>query len=134
MTVELSTQGQIQPGTKRTDGITLIAVYHFLVAGIFLLGTLVMAIPALVLGVVAVTDDSHALIGMAAVGFVGMIVMALCLLYLAVGYGLWQTRQWARTAALALAVVSLFGFPILTATGGLTLWYLLKAEVAERFT
>lgn len=134
MTLQTSTEAAMQPSSRRNDGITLIALYHFLVAGFFLIGTLIMAIPGVILGIVAVTDDSHALIGMAAVGFVGMIIMALCLLYLVVGYGLWQTRQWARTAALALAAVSLFGFPILTVTGGLTLWYLLKAEVAERFT
>ncbi|HXF60838.1 MAG TPA: hypothetical protein VNK95_04435, partial [Caldilineaceae bacterium] len=60
-------------------------------------------------------------------------VMATCILYLAVGYGLWTRRQWGRIAALALAVVSLFVVPIGTIAGGLTLWYLLKPEVAEQF-
>jgi hypothetical protein len=36
-------------------------------------------------------------------------------------------------AAIALAILSLFGFPIGTVIGGLTLWYLLKPEVAEQF-
>jgi uncharacterized membrane protein (DUF2068 family) len=80
-----------------------------------------------------VAEDSAALIPMAALGFVGVVVLLLCLLHLVVGYGLWKVRPWARTAALALAIVSLFGFPIFTVTGGLTLWYLLKPEIVARF-
>jgi hypothetical protein len=133
MTIERIQSTQVQPWSKRTDGITLISIYHFAVAGFFMLGSLALAIPTLVMGFVVVLEDSGALIPMAALGFVGVVVLLLCLLHLVVGYGLWKMRGWARTAALALAIVSLFGFPIFTVIGALTLWYLLKPEIAQRF-
>ncbi|MEZ4616306.1 MAG: hypothetical protein R2867_12505 [Caldilineaceae bacterium] len=118
---------------QRTDGLTLVAGYHFLVAALFLLGTLVMMIPTGILGIVSVVEDPDAMIAMFIVGIIAILTLGLCLLYLAVGYGLWTLKPWGRVAALALAVVSLFGFPIGTVTGGLTLWYLMQPEVAAKF-
>ncbi len=118
---------------QRTDGLTLVAGYHFMVAALFLLGTLVMMVPTGILGIVSVVEDPDAMIAMFIVGTIAILTLGLCLLYLAVGYGLWTLKAWGRVAALALAVVSLFAFPIGTVTGGLTLWYLMKPEVAEKF-
>lgn len=118
---------------QRGDGLTLIAGYHFLVAGLFLLGTLILMLPTAVLGIVGMVDDPDAFFGMVAVGFVALTSLVLCLLYLAVGYGLWTLRQWARIAAIALAIISLFGIPIGTVAGAITLWHLLKTEVAAKF-
>ncbi|MCC6383474.1 MAG: hypothetical protein IT304_13285 [Dehalococcoidia bacterium] len=70
---------------------------------------------------------------MVAVGFVALVTMVLCFVYLAVVYGLWTLRQWARVAAIALAIISLFGIPIGTIAGGITLWHLLRPEVAAKF-
>lgn len=117
----------------RDDGVTLLAIYHFVVAGIFLLATMVLALPTLVLGIVGLTDEAGALVGMVAVGIIGAVTMVLCLLYLSIGYGLWTVRQWGRVAAIALAFLSLLLFPLGTIIGGLTLWHLLKPEVAEPF-
>lgn len=118
---------------QRGDGLTLIAGYHFLVAGLFLLGTLILMLPTAILGIVGMVDDPDAFFGMVAVGMVALVTMGSSLLYLAVGYGLWTLRQWARTAALALAIISLFGIPLGTIAGAITLWYLLKPEVAAKF-
>ncbi len=118
---------------QRGDGLTLIAGYHFLVAGLFLLGCLILLLPTAILGIVGIAEDAGALIGMAAVGFVAMTTLALSLLYLAVGYGLWTLRSWARVAAIALALISLFGIPIGTIAGAITLWHLLRSEVAAKF-
>lgn len=133
MTIERTGTTAIESWNKRTDGITLISIYHFALAGFFMLGSLALAIPTVIMGIVVVAEDSAALIPMAALGFVGVVVLLLCLLHLVVGYGLWKVRAWARTAAQALAIVSLFGFPIFTIIGGLTLWYLVKPEVVARF-
>lgn len=122
-----------QKWQSRGDGLTLVAGYHFVVAALFLLGTIVMMIPTGILGIVSVVEDPDAMIAMFIVGFIAIITLVLCLLYLAVGYGLWTLKSWARVAALALAVVSLFGVPIGTITGGLTLWYLMQPEVAAKF-
>jgi len=118
---------------QRTDGMTLVAGFHFLVAALFLLGTLIMMIPTGILGIVSVVEDPDAMIAMFIVGGIGILTLGLCLLYLAVGYGLWTLKPWGRVAALALAVVSLFGVPIGTVTGGLTLWYLMQPNVAQKF-
>ncbi|MEZ4863787.1 MAG: hypothetical protein R3C14_20865 [Caldilineaceae bacterium] len=118
---------------QRGDGVTLIAGYHFVVAGLFLLGTLILIIPTGILGVVAALDNADAMVPMVVVGFVALIVLALSMLNLAVGYGLWTLKAWGRAAAIALAFISLFGFPIGTVIGALTLWYLFKPEVAARF-
>lgn len=118
---------------QRGDGLTLLAGYHFVVAGLFLLGTLILMLPTAILGIVGMVDDPDAFFGMVAVGFVALVTMVSCLLYLAIGYGLWTLRQWARIAAIALAIISLFGIPIGTVVGAATLWYLLKPEVAAKF-
>lgn len=118
---------------QRGDGLTLIAGYHFLVAALFLAGTLILLLPTAILGIVGMVDDPDAFFGMVAVGFVALVTLVLCLLYLAVGYGLWTLRSWARVTAIALALVSLFGVPIGTIAGAITLWHLLRAEVAAKF-
>lgn len=118
---------------QRGDGLTLLAGYHFLVAALFLIGALVLLLPTAILGVVGMVDDPDAFFGMVAVGFVAVVALVLCLLYLAVGYGLWTLRQWARITAIALALVSLFGIPIGTVAGAVTLWHLLRPEVAVKF-
>jgi len=103
------------------------------VAALCLLGTIVMMIPTGILGIVSVVEEPDAMIAMFIVGFIAVITLLLCLLYLAVGYGVWTLKPWGRVAALALAVVSLFVVPIGTAAGGLTLWYLLQPDVAAKF-
>jgi hypothetical protein len=118
---------------ERSDGLTVVAGYHFVVAALCLLGTLIMMIPTGILGIVSVVEDSDAVIAMFIVGTIAIFTLGLSLLYLAVGYGLWTLKPWGRVAALALAVVSLFGFPIGTIPGGLTLWYLMRPEVSAKF-
>lgn len=121
------------PASRPDQGIQLIAGYHFVVAVFFVLGTVILAFPTVLLGILGFTDDPGAFIGMFAVGLIAMVSMIFCILYIAIGYGLWTLRQWGRIAAMALGVVSLFMAPIGTIVGGLTLWYLLKPEVAARF-
>jgi hypothetical protein len=118
---------------RRDDGVTFIAVYHFLVAAMFLVGTVVLALPTMILAVVAVFEAPPAAIGMFAVGLGAIVTFLFCALYLAVGYGLWKLRQWARISAMALALISLLFFPVGTAIGAVVLWHLAKPEVAQQF-
>jgi hypothetical protein len=134
MTTETAHTNEQAPQSRWTDGITLLAAYHFGVAALFLLGTMVLSIPVFILGIVGVSEDAGAFIGMFAVGVIALVLMVLGLLDLAVGYGLWKRRSWARVAAIALALVSLIFVPIGTISGAITLWYLLQPEVAARFT
>jgi hypothetical protein len=124
----------LPPATvQRDEGVTLIAFFHFLISAAFLLATVVLAFPTLLFGLAAVTVEAGAVIAMFAVGLMAAVAMVFCVLFLSIGYGLWTLRQWARVAAIALAVVSLAAFPIGTVLGGLILWHLLKPEVAARF-
>ncbi|MEX1020734.1 MAG: hypothetical protein WDZ49_13805 [Litorilinea sp.] len=115
------------------QGIVLIAVYHFVIGAIFLLATMVLAMPTAILAVIGVTQAAPALLGMFAVGLVTAVVMIFCMVFLATGYGVWQGRQWARVAAITLAVLTLLIFPLGTLVGALILWHLLKPDIAHRF-
>jgi len=115
------------------DGVKLVAVYHFILAGLFLLGTVGVAIPALITGVIGVADEPDALIATMILTIIGALLMTFTLLFLVVGYGLWIRRQWARVAAIVLAILALFAFPIGTFIGALIIWYLVKPEVAADF-
>jgi len=118
---------------RRSDGITLLAVFHFLLAGFFLLGTVGATIPAIITAIVGVMDEPDALIATFILGIIATLLMLFTILHLVVGYGLWTRRQWARITSLALGVLSLFAFPIGTFIGGLTIWYLIKPEVVAEF-
>jgi len=52
----------------------------------------------------------------------GVVMLALAVLYAIGGFGLWQHREWARVLMIVLSVVSLFGFPIGTIIGALGIW------------
>ena len=117
----------------RADGVMLLAVYHFMLAGLLLLATMGLAIPTVITAIVGVVEDSDALIATGILGLLATVAMVACIVMLAVGFGLWTLRQWARVATIALSVLGLMFVPIGTLIGGVTLWYLLKPEVAAEF-
>ena len=117
----------------RDDGITLLALYHFVLAGAFLLGTVALAIPAVITAIVGIVEDPAVLIATAILSVIAFVLMTFCIVILIVAYGLWTMRQWARVATIALAMLSLFAVPLGTIIGGLTIWYLIKPEVADQF-
>ena len=119
---------------KRDDGVSLLAAYHFVLSGFFLLATIGLAIPAGITGIVGIFEDSDALIATFILVLIGLVMMIFCVMMLVLGYGLWKQKQWARVASMALAVLSLLLIPIGTVTGGITLWHLMKPEIAETFS
>lgn len=125
--------GQAFTQGASSDGIKLVSAYHFLWSLLLLLGMCGVSIPTLITGIVGVSEDPEALIATAILGFVVFVLLLLSALWGAVGYGLWTRRQWARTAAIALGVLSLLAVPIGTLGGGVTIWYLLKDEVSQQF-
>ena len=118
---------------KRPDGVTLLAIYHFVIGITMLIGTcaiLAFTIPAVTVAnnnvngpVVTLFLSSFALL---ITGFGG-------LLALIAGAGLLALKEWARWLALGIAVVSLIAFPIGTIIGGITIWYLLQEHVKAAF-
>lgn len=98
-----------------------------------MIGSLIMTVPALIFGVVALAEEPDALFGFIAVGLIGGVLLVLGLLNLVVGYGLWKVYSWGRTGAIVLAMIGLIFVPIGTIPGAIVLWYLLQPEVAARF-
>jgi hypothetical protein len=124
-----------QPTTPpRDDGLTVISIWHYLVGGIFLLSTAALMLMTLVMGAGAVSQDAGLFIPMTLFGIMTLVFMLLALINLAVGYGLWTQRPWARTGALALAVVGLIFAPLGTIAGAFILWYLLRPETTAHFS
>lgn len=125
---------QPQPFTRRerSDGVTLLAFYHFAWAALFLLGASLLAIPATVLAFIGFASEATVLWVAATIGFAAFLVFGLSIVHFAVTVGLWTLREWARVVAIALGVISL---PTIIGTipGILTIWYLMKEEIAELF-
>ncbi len=107
---------------RRPDGVTLIAVWHFVVAGLCILGLCGMAVP--IVAVWANPGDT-ALVATIALMFGVAVIILFGGAFAIVGWGLWQLEEWARAGAIVLAILQLPGLPIGTVVGALTLWYLL---------
>jgi hypothetical protein len=119
---------------KRPDWITIISIYHYFVAGLFVLGLCVMiAVPF----IVAAAPDADAAAAVPIVAIVTVIAVFILLIFAAgfgvIGWGLWTLKPWARMGAIVLAGLSLLSVPIGTIIGGLTLWYLFQPEARAAF-
>jgi hypothetical protein len=122
-----------QPLQQRPDGLTIISVWFYLCGAFFLFVTAIVAFLTLAFGMHALGDDAGMFIPTALFGFTALAFMALSILNLVVGYGLWILKPWARIGAIALSMVGLIFMPIGTLTGALTLWYLLMPNAAAAF-
>lgn len=122
-----------QPLKQRPDGLTMISIWFYLCGAFFLFATAVVAFFTLTFGVSAIIDDLGMLAPAAIFGVIALAFMALSILNLVVGYGLWILRPWARIGAIALSMVGLIFMPIGTITGALTLWYLLMPTASAAF-
>jgi hypothetical protein len=122
-----------QPLKQRPDGLTLSSIWFYLCGVFFLIITAVVAFLTLAFGVGALTDHLGMLIPTTLFGIITLAFMALSILNLVVGYGLWILKPWARIGAIALAIVGLIFMPVGTIIGALILWYLLTPEAATSF-
>lgn len=120
------------PPKQRPDGLTMISGWFYLSGIFFLFVTATIVFLTLAFGF-GIPNDSEMLIPTAVFGVIALAFMAMSILNLVVGYGLWILRPWARIGAIALAIVGLIFMPVGTIAGTLTLWYLLKPEVAAVF-
>jgi len=115
---------------KRPDGITVLSVYHFVVGAILALSVCaVLAI--LVAAFLDGTPDEtvvYIILTLAAV----MLFIFLAA-NVAAGWALLKMQAWGQWLAIALAALSLPGFPIGTAIGGVSMWYLLQPQIKEAF-
>ncbi len=119
--------------------VKVIGVLHIVLGALGVLGGIVAMI---VFGGIAGIVGFNAHAGDAAVGipilgviggFVFIVLMALSLPSLIVGFGLIRLRPWARTLAIVLSVLHLFNLPFGTALGVYGLWALLAPETEMLF-
>jgi hypothetical protein len=122
----------------RSDGVTLIAIYQFIVGFLSFLGICgLLSIPMIVAASTAAYRAEGGAIATTIVG-IAMIFAAGVLLLVAaanviVGWGLWKQQEWGRIGGIVLAVLRLLSFPIGTLIGALTLWYLFREDVRLQF-
>ena len=116
--------------------VNLIAAYHFLVGGL----TLIAAGAVVVLPVAAVIAEESAFLARLPGWFLGVTLLAgatllaaIAGLNLALGWGLWQIKPWARLGAMIVAIFRLPLVPVGTIAGGAILYVLLQDEVRSLF-
>jgi hypothetical protein len=118
---------------RRPDVITIIAIYHFIVGGLALLGALAILIFAMLPVTFSRGDPGGIAVALAALGLGLLATLAFGVAAIIVGWGLLRLRNWARWGAIVLAILQLPAFPIGTIIGALIIWYLLTDEGREVF-
>ena len=115
---------------KRSDGITVLSVYHFVVAALSVLGVCA-SLGGLLIFMLSQKwhgPNVYATLGIVAVlSFIAMIANA------AAGWALFKMLEWGRWLSIALSVLSLLLFPVGTIIGGVAIWYLLQPTVKDSF-
>lgn len=116
---------------RRPDFVTLIAVYRFVVAGIYFLVACALGIA--LIAVLATAYDKDAVIGALVLALVLLVITFIMAANVAVGWGLMAMQNWARWLAIVMGLFSLLSFPIGTIVGAFSIWYLLTDEAKEAF-
>lgn len=116
--------------------VNLIAAYYFLLGGFLI----ILAVAALVVPVSATLMGSSEVLARMPGWFLGVILLlaagtlaALGIICLAIGWGLWQLRPWARQWAMVAGVVQIPLLPIGTLAGGASLYLLLQDSTRDLF-
>lgn len=118
------------------DKVNLIAAYHFLVGGLYLIA----AGAVVLLPVAAVLLQESEFLASLPGWFLGLNILVIAggitiiaLINLLLGWGLWQLRSWARMGAMIAAIFRIPFVPIGTVAGGIILYVLLQDETRDLF-
>ncbi len=124
---------------RRPDGVTLIAIYHFLLSLPALIGACAIVVVPIsgALSSADRTGQVWAYFGLA-LGFA--FAFGGGLLAILTGWGLLRLKNWARWLAIVQAVLLpiillpfVLPFPIFAIIGIFVIWYLLQAGIREAF-
>ena len=117
---------------KRPDGVTIIGIYHYIVAGLSVLGACFMIAVPFIVAAAPHTEEAVPIVAIVTV-VVLIILLAFAAGHAVVGWGLWTLKPWARMGAIVLAGLSLLSVPVGTIIGVLVLWYLYQPEARAAF-
>jgi hypothetical protein len=141
---------------ERTVGVTILALFEFFIATLL---TFVAIASGLGLGVLGAILARTSRLGDPAAGIVGgtgmmvgVIILVFAVLFVVLGFGLWNLRNWGRVATMVLCVLGavgaslglmlallhfrIFGVMVSSVRLGidlLVLWYLSQAHVRRAF-
>ena len=113
---------------RRPGVVTLLAVLNIVGGGVVCLWAVAMFILPTAMASGDGIDEVPMLF--AVIAGVGLALGILCLVC---GVGLWTMKSYGRTLQLILACIGLLRFPVVTLISGLVIWYLLKRDVKVRF-
>ena len=118
---------------RRPDAVTIIAIYHFVVGGLALLGAGAILIFLMLPMTLGRANWVGAGAGLILLGFGVLVALAFGLAAIVMGWGLLELRSWARWGAVVLAILQLLFFPLGTIIGALIIWYLLTEDGRQPF-
>ncbi len=118
---------------RRPDVVTIMAIYHFVVGALALIGAIAIVLFAMLPVAVSRGDPSGVAVALAALALGLLVTLAFGIAAIAIGWGLLRLRGWARWGAIVLAILQLPAFPIGTIIGAAIIWYLLTDEGREPF-
>jgi hypothetical protein len=114
--------------------LNVLAALHFVLSAFGLFTAVIVLLSTIAagtfLGMQSNTDvpvGTGVLVGMVGTGL-AIVFGVLALPGLALAYGLYKRRPWARPLGLVLGALNLLHFPFGTAVGAYTLWAMLQAE------
>ncbi|HEV2114235.1 MAG TPA: hypothetical protein VGR50_08795 [Terriglobales bacterium] len=144
---------------QRPTGVTVIAILQFLAAGVLLLGGIAFMVGMGAMGAVMAQRGAGGGPGGMGMGvlaglgaLLGVVLVALAVLYGITGFGMWNLKNWARIVTLIFTglgaifhgfsmLASLIHFHIFALIWGgmwlavhvLIIWYLLQPDVVRAF-
>ncbi len=118
---------------KRPDGVTVIAIWYWVNAFLFLLGACAMLAFVIAPITLAPGDTGGRAVAIFFVSIGLLFVLAFGVVGVIAGWGLFQMKDWGRWMAIVLAILSLFAVPLGTLAGAIIIWYLLQPQVALAF-
>jgi hypothetical protein len=118
-----------QDMARRPDGVTMIAVWYFILAGCCVLGLAGMGVG--LLGIWSGGDFHGALLSTFGMMIGVMAIAGTGAAFGVVGWGLLQLKDWSRGAAKMMAVIQLILVPFGTVAGIIILVYLSRNENAK---
>lgn len=117
---------------RRPDGIVILSIWYLVLAGGIGLIACVAAVPATLLTFSDEMSAGGRVIVTALLGFGVVLALLLAIGLAALAWGLWHLREWARLGALVMGALHLPFFPVGSAIGAATLWYLSSHPDAQR--